>query len=69
MVHGAQIAIIGKRAKPQFAIVPLGRLARRTDPERHVGILGVGENELAATGGVGVNGGKFAIERFLHDVF
>ncbi len=45
----------------------LGRAAGCTEPERHVGVLGVGDDELAAAR-VGVDRGELAVEGFLHDV-
>ena len=59
-------AIFGQRAHPHFAGVHFGRAARRADAERHVGILGVGQDELLRARRIGVNGGQFSIERFFH---
>ena len=60
------LAILGQRAHANFAGVHLGRAARGADAECHVGVLGVGQDEVLAAGRIGVNGGQLAIERFLH---
>lgn len=39
--------------------------SRRTDAERHIGVLGVGQDEVLRAGRIGVNGGDFLIEGFL----
>ena len=61
------LAIFLERLEPDLAGVHLGRPAGRTEPERHVGVLGVGDDELAAAR-VGVDRGELAVERFLHGV-
>ena len=61
------IAIFFERLEPDFAGVHLGRAAGRAQAERHVGVLGVGDDELAAAR-VGVDRRELAVEGFLHGV-
>ena len=42
------------------------RPAGRADGQGHVGVLGVGEDEILAAVRVGVNASQFCVERFLH---
>ncbi len=55
-VEGAEAGLVG---------VMFGALAGCRKPEGHVGILGVGEDEIAA-GAIGEDAGEFLVERFLH---
>ena len=59
------VAVLGERLEPDLARVRLGRLPRRADAEGHVGVLGVGEDELAAVR-VGVDRRELAVERLFH---
>ena len=49
----------GRRAIAHLAAVRFGRPARRADGQGHVGVLGVGEDEILAAVRVGVNAGQF----------
>ena len=62
-----QLAILGQRAEVGLVGVMLGALARRGQPERHVGVLGVGQDKVAARW-VGNDPGKLLVQRFLHAV-
>ena len=61
------LAILGQRAEPALAGMHLGRLARHADAKRHIGILGIGQNEVGGARRIGMDGRQLAIERFLHD--
>ena len=59
------VAVFGQGAEADLASgVGLGRQAGCADAEGHVGVLGVGEDEVAAALGVGVDGGEFLVEGF-----
>lgn len=60
------LSILGERLEPQFAVMPLRRQPRRAHAERHVGVLGISEDEVLAPGRIGMNGGEFTVEGFLH---
>ncbi len=47
-----------------LAAVRFGRAARRADGQGHVGVLGVGEDEVLAAVRIGVNARQLLIERF-----
>ena len=59
------LAVFLERLEADLARVHLGRRARCAEPERHVGVLGVGDDEFAAAR-VGVDRGQLAVERLLH---
>ncbi|MFO1093556.1 MAG: hypothetical protein U0992_09625 [Planctomycetaceae bacterium] len=58
------VAELGERAEAGFAVVAFGGEARRADAERHVGVLGIGDDELAASIRIGMDGGELAVEGF-----
>lgn len=60
------IAVLAQCLVLQLGIVSLRRKSRRTDAERHVGILGIGEDEVGTPLRVVMNGSQLAIEGFLH---
>jgi len=57
---------LAEAAIAQLAAMGLGRTSRRADGEGHVGVLGVGEDEVLAAVRVGVNALQFLVERFFH---
>ena len=62
------VAELGEAAVADFAGVRFRRLARGADGQRHVGVLGVGEDEVLAAARVGVDAGQLQVERFLDHV-
>ena len=62
------VAELGQAAVAQLAAVRLGRAAGGADGQGHVGVLGVGEDEVLAAVRVGVDAGQFEVERFLHHI-
>ena len=55
-----------ERAEPRLAGVMFRAAARRGKPEGHVGVLGVGQDEIAAGGSARMRA-SFTIERFFHE--
>ena len=60
------VAELGQSAIAQFAAVRFRRAAGRADGQGHVGVLGVGEDEVLAAVRIGVDAGEFDVERFLY---
>ncbi len=60
------VAELGQGAIAQLAAVGLRRTAGGADGQGHVGVLGVGEDEVLAAVRVGVDAGQLEVERFLH---
>ena len=65
-VQANLLAVLLQRAEANLASVGLRRFSGCSNAEGDVGVLGVGENELATSVGVGMNRGQFAVERFFH---
>ena len=64
------VAELGEAAIAQLAAVRFRRAAGSADGQGHVGVLGVGEDEVLAAVRIGVDAGQLEIERFLnHDLF
>jgi hypothetical protein len=59
-------AELAERAVAQLAAVGLGRAARGADGQRHVGVLGVGEDEVLAAVRVGVDAPQLDVEGLLN---
>jgi len=59
------LAVLLERLEPDLAGMHLGRLARRAQPQRHVGVLGVGQDEFTAVR-IGMDRGELAVERLDH---
>ena len=56
-----QLPILGQRAEAGLAGVMLGTQPGGRQPERHVGVLGVGQDEIAAAG-IGQDASQFTVE-------
>ena len=61
------LAELVERAEAGLAGVMLGTAAGRRKPEGHVRVLGVGQDEVAASG-VGKDTGELLVQRFLHTI-
>jgi hypothetical protein len=59
------VAVFLERLEADLAGMHLGRLAGCAQAQRHVGVLGVGDDELAAIR-VSVDRGELTVERLLH---
>ena len=57
------LAVLTQRSEHQFAVVTLRRPTRCAHPKRHVGVLGIGQNELAAARRIRGNRGQLAVKR------
>ena len=58
------VAELGEGAIAQLAAVRFRRAAGRADGQGHVGVLGVGEDEVLAAVRIGVDAGQLHVERF-----
>ena len=56
------VAKLTQTAIANFPRMRLGGSARRADGQRHVGIFGVGEDEILAAARVGVDAGQLGVE-------
>ena len=64
-VFADQFAVLGQRAETALLGVVLGAAARRGDAVGHVGVFGIGQDEVLA-GRVGKDALDLAGERFEH---
>ncbi len=60
-----QLPVLGERTETGLARMMLRAQAGRRQTERHVSVLGVGHNKVAAAG-IGQNAGQFAVECLFH---
>ena len=60
------LAKLGQAAIAQFAAMGFRRLAGRADGESHVGVLGIGKDEILAAARVGVDALQLAVQRFFN---